>query len=535
MRDVHYIRVIVPLRLEWTPTYRCCEPLEKGCRVSVPLGRRTYVGVVLEADVQPDIEESRIQDIIRAENGLPRISGQELEFWSFLASYYICTIGEIYKAAYPYGKIRSEQKAEGILERLRSRLAVREEALKGKHKDSVRERLESERAALIGQIEALTKVSADVPVRKAAAPKPVLLQGSGRTEVYIEECRRALEKGFNVLVLTPEIAAGKQLSGILEDTFPGQVHLVNARIPDARRRRISDDVRRFGAQIVVGSRSALFLPLSRLALIIVDNEQDSLFKQTEPAPRYNARDAAVMLGRIHCAKVILGSAAPSLESYYNALNGKYILRQSGAPAPPMTIVDISAERRKNGMIGRISRKLLDAARGCGGPVALVRSWEKPDELLEETARLFNGLQVDVLSVHEARLSDLGRYPLVAVLQADALFPEGDFRADERAVQALAVIAEQCSGTFLVQTAKAEHPVFSNQEHIYRQLLSERRQFNLPPFSRLVQTLWGSRSELLTFAPDKMLGLRKQELWQRALAFEKKTKGRVRVIIDVDPI
>ena len=87
----------------------------------------------------------------------------------------------------------------------------------------------------------------------------------------------------------------------------------------------------------------------------------------------------------------------------------------------------------------------------------------------------------------------------------------------------------------MQTAKAEHPVFSNQEHIYRQLLSERRQFNLPPFSRLVQTLWGSRSELLTFAPDKMLGLRKQELWQRALAFEKKTKGRVRVIIDVDPI
>ena len=165
---------------------------------------------------------------------------------------------------------------------------------------------------------------------------------------------------------------------------------------------------------------------------------------------------------------------------------------------------------------------------CGGFLYL-------QELLEDAARLFNGLQVDVLSVHEARLSDLGHYHLVAVLQADALFPEGDFRADERAVQALAVIAEQCSGTFLVQTAKAEHPVFSNQEHIYRQLLSERRQFNLPPFSRLVQTLWGSRSELLTFAPDKMLGLRQQELWQRALAFEKKTKGRVRVIIDVDPI
>ena len=266
----------------------------------------------------------------------------------------------------------------------------------------------------------------------------------------------------------------------------------------------------------------------------MENEQDVLFKQTEPAPRYNARDAAVMLGRIHSARVVLGAPSPSLESLHNAITGKYVLQHTGTVPPPPLIIDISAERRKNGMLGRISRKLLEAARKAEGPVALVRGWEKPDELTEEVHNLFPDTRVDILTLQQARLSDLRGYALIAVLQADALFPEGDFRADERAVQALAMLREQCAGPFIVQTAKADHPVFRSGEDIAAELLEERRAFGLPPYTRLIDTDFGGHKERLTFPCDSTLSTRKKQLLARARAFEKKAGGRVRVTIDVDP-
>ena len=535
MKEPCYIQVIVPLRLEWTPTYRSPEPLEPGTRVSVVFARRSYVGVVWKTGVTPDIDGSRIQDILRKEEGLSPVTPEELKFWEFISDYYLCTIGEVYKAAYPAGKIRSEQKAANILQRLKSRLAVREEALTKKHKDSVRERLESERDAISNQIEALTKIPAGNSAPKPAPGKPTLLTGGGRTDVYLQLCRETVAKGFNVLVLNPEIAASEQLDGIFEDAFPGQVHCVSSHITETRRRSIAEDIRCFGGQIVTGTRSALFLPWSRLGLIIVENEQDVFFKQTEPAPRYNARDAAVMLGRIHQARVVLGAPSPSLESLHNALTGKYELRQTGAVPPSGTIIDISAERRKNGMLGRISRKLLEAASKTAGPVAFIRGWEKPDELTEEIAKLFPDRQIDILTLQQARLSDLRGYALIAVLQADALFPEGDFRADERAVQALAMLREQCTGEFIVQTAKADHPVFSNSEDIAAKLLEERRAFGLPPYTRLIDTDFGGHKERLTFPCDSTLSTRKKQLRARALAFEKKTGGKARATIDVDPI
>lgn len=535
MQEAYYIQVIVPLRLEWTPAYRSPGPLEPGTRVSVVFARRSYVGVVWKTGVTPEIEGSRIQNILRTEDDLPPVSSEELKFWEFISDYYLCTIGEVYKAAYPAGKIRSEQTAANILQRLRSRLAVREEALTKKHKDSVRERLEGEKAAIAAQIEALTKIPGSTKTGKPAPGKPLLLTGGGRSEVYLKLCHEALSKGFNVLILTPEIAASEQLDSIFEEAFPGQVHCVSSHITETRRRRIADDIRCFGGQIVTGTRSALFLPWSRLGLIIVENEQDVFFKQAEPAPRYNARDAAVMLGRIHQARVVLGAPSPSLESLHNALTGKYELRQTGTLPPSSTIIDISAERRKNGMVGRISRKLIEAARKAGGPVAFIRGWEKADELTEETGKLLPDAQVDILTLQQARLSDLRGYAVIAVLQADALFPEGDFRADERAVQALAMLREQCTGSFIVQTAKADHPVFLGGEDIARVLLEERHAFGLPPYTRLIDTDFGGHKERLTLPCDSTLGTRKKQLRARALAFEKKAGGRARVTIDVDPI
>ena len=534
MLEACYIQVLVPLRLEWVPVYRCRQPLQAGAWVTVPLGHARYKGVVYKTGVKPQVDDARIQDVLEVNEGLPAVSEAELKFWEFLSDYYLCTPGEVFKAARPSGKIKGEQKAVNIMERLRQRLAVREESLTRKHKDSVRERLEAERDTILAQIAALTRIPSDTPAPLNAG-KPTLLCGPDRTSEYIRLCRDVLEKGYNALVLIPEIAAGEQLQEIFEQEFSGQVHCVNSHLTDVRRRKIAEDVRTYGSQIVIGTRSSLFLPYSRLGLIIVENEQDMLYKQTEPSPRYNARDAAVMLGRIHGAKVVLGSPWPSLESLYNAVSGKYLQKNTPAQPAPMTLVDISAERRKGGMVGRISRKLLEAASRTQGPVALIRGWEKPDELQQEVSTLMPDRQVDILTLQQARLSDLRPYAMVAVLQADALFPEGDFRADERAVQALAMLEEQCRGTFLVQTAKADHPVFSAPGTIVEKLLQERKQFSLPPYTRLIDTDFGGHKERLSLQPDRSLAKRKQELWTRALAFEKKTGGRARVIIDVDPI
>lgn len=534
MEEVHYIQVLVPLRLEWIPVYRSPRLLEAGHRVTVLFAHRRYAGVVYRTGVQPDVDASRIQDILEVADNLPPISREELAFWDFLSSYYLCTPGEVFKAAYPAGKMLSEQKAANILERLRQRLAVRQEALERKHRDNVRERLEGELQSIQRQIDSLTLIPDRSPV-KPSPGKPLLLSGGNRTPEYLKQCRSTLDSGLNVLVLIPEVAAGEQLQAVFEEAFPGQVHCVNSRITDVRRRRIADDVRNFGGQVVIGTRSSIFLPFSRLGLIIVENEHDPLFKQTEPSPRYNARDAAVVLGRLHRARVILGSPFPSLESLYNAGAGKYILRSTGAAAPGMVLVDIGAERRKHGMVGRISRKLLEAAFRTEGPVALIRGWEKPDELIEDVSSVFGERKVDIFTLQQASLADLRQYGIVAVLQADALFPEGDFRADERAIQALSMLAEQCAGVFLVQTAKPGHPVFGAPATLAEKLLEERKRFGLPPYTRLIDTDFGGHKERLSFPADASLTARKNELKQRALAFEKKTGGRIRVIIDVDPV
>ena len=534
MEECHYIQVAVPLRLAWVPCYRSCVPLSPGRRVTVPVASRRYVGVVLRSVTDPGLPASRIQNIISVEEDLPDISPEELKFWEFLSNYYLCTIGEVYKAAYPSGKIRSEQTAADILARLRSRLAIREEALTRKHKDSVRERLEAERDDIASRIEALTRIP-DASPAKPAAPRPVLLVGGGRTREYISMCRSVIAKGLNVLVLIPEIAASEQLEAVFDEEFPGVTHRVNSHITDARRRSVAADVRKFGGQIVLGTRSSLFLPFSRLGLIIVEQEQDVFFKQTEPAPRYNARDAAVMLARIHGAAVVLGTPAPSLESLHNAQTGKYELRRTGPELPAMTLIDINAERRKNGMQGRLSRKLIDAVANTSGPVALIRGWEKPDELLDVADKWLPGRVVDILTLPEARLKDLGGYALVAVVQADALMNADDFRADEHALQAIAMLRESCRGVFVVQTAKSDHPVFGEPSEVYARLLEERARFSLPPYTRLVDTQCGSRRERIVLKPDGTLQARKNTILEEARQLEQSSKGRLRTTIDVDPI
>jgi hypothetical protein len=201
----------------------------------------------------------------------------------------------------------------------------------------------------------------------------------------------------------------------------------------------------------------------------------------------------------------------------------------------MLLIDISAERRKNGMLGRLSRKLIEAAKYTEGPIALIRGWEKPDELVADVAQYLPGREVSILTLSEARLKGLGGFVLVAVVQADALMNADDFRADERALQAIAMLREGCKGVFVVQTAKSDHPVFGEPQEVYGRLLEERRQFSLPPYTRLVDTRCGSRTERIALAPDGTFQARKQSILNKAMELEKTSRGRLRTTIDVDPI
>ena len=158
--------------------------------------------------------------------------------------------------------------------------------------------------------------------------KPVLLHGvtsSGKTELYIKLIQEAVEQGKQVLYLLPEIALTAQIINRLKQYFGDKLGVYHSRYGANERvevwHHVGDFARNHGGrcQIIVGSRSAIFLPYSDLGLVIVDEEHDTSFKQVDPAPRYHARDAAIVLGAMHHARVLLGSATPSYESYYNAL------------------------------------------------------------------------------------------------------------------------------------------------------------------------------------------------------------------------
>ena len=206
--------------------------------------------------------------------------------------------------------------------------------------------------------------------------RPVLLHGvtsSGKTEMYIKLIQEAIDEGKQVLYLLPEIALTAQIINRLKQYFGDRLGVYHSRYGANERVEVWQQVRDFaqnkGAQrqIIIGSRSAIFLPYSDIGLIIVDEEHDSSFKQVDPAPRYNARDAAVVLGAMHHAKVLLGSATPSYESYYNALNGRYRLvelaeRYGGVQMPEIILSDMRVERRRKTVQADFGSVLLDAVK-----------------------------------------------------------------------------------------------------------------------------------------------------------------------------
>ena len=190
------------------------------------------------------------------------------------------------------------------------------------------------------------------------------ITGSGKTEIYIELIRNALDNGSQVLLLLPEIALTTQIVGRFQKVFGDHIGVYHSRFSDNERVEVWKGVQSGELGFVVGVRSSLFLPFQRLGLIIVDEEHEPSYKQFDPAPRYHARDVAIMMGKIHGARVLLGSATPSLESYFNCLQEKYALitlesRYGEAVLPEYSVVDVKEEQRKKRLKGQFSNALLE--------------------------------------------------------------------------------------------------------------------------------------------------------------------------------
>jgi len=199
----------------------------------------------------------------------------------------------------------------------------------------------------------------------------VLLHGvtsSGKTEIYIHLIQKAIDEGRQVLYLLPEIALTVQMTQRLRRVFGDRLGIYHSKYSDAERVEIWR--RQLSARpydVVLGARSAVFLPFQKLGLVIVDEEHESSFKQQDPAPRYHARSVAIVLARMFNAQTVLGTATPSMESYYNAQTGKYGLatlstRFSGIELPEIDVVDIKDLRHRKLMNGPFSPQLLKAMR-----------------------------------------------------------------------------------------------------------------------------------------------------------------------------
>lgn len=596
----YYVQVLLPLKLGWIPTYRSSVPLDAGQRVCVALGSRRYDGVVWRRLERPDMPEDRIQPVIAVQEDLPRVTAEEMRFWEFLSDYYLCTPGEVYKAAWPLLKIRSERTAAqvlarkrareekqrqavaGAIARLQRRIEKKEQALAGRHGERVTARLGAEIEALRTQIRALEETAPPsdrsgpmqsrnlrgtatqknaatqwdtrgnalprigLPADRQAPGRPTVLLEADRTDFYREQLQAVLSAGRQALILCPEIAFCDRLESRLQD-FGERLYVFHSGKTPAKRRRAAEVLRAGEAALVLGTRSALFLPFRDLGLVIIDEEQDPAYKQGEPAPRYHGRDAAVALAEIHGARVLLGASVPSLETLLNVRLGKYAAQYGACPVPGLPsggvspegtpplhaggpapdgrspentarhaaetavphaeVIDIAAERRKNGMVGPFSRKLLAAVAQTEGPVALIRGWENPEVLQAEAGRLFAGREFRILTLNALKRDGAAGAVLIAVLQADALIGRDDFRGDERAVQLVGMLGGFAQRV-LIQTAV---PARFNGTRTLDELLDERKRFGFPPYTRLVEVRRQGGGEVVArhfLARDRQLAERK---------------------------
>ncbi|WP_197482081.1 replication restart helicase PriA [Polaribacter atrinae] len=492
---LHFIDVILPIPIQKTFTYSVTEDeanfLKKGMRVAVSFGKsKMYSALVLNIhQTKPTLYEAK--EIHQILDEVPLVNELQLKHWQWISSYYLCSLGDVYRAALPSAFLlesesvinKNEEFSEDailtddeflIFEALQhqSQLTIHQViAILGKQKvmpiinslikkeaiiikeeiyeqykpklvkyvrlhadyssdDSLGKLLEElsrakkQREAVLGyfqlstskkpikakDLEEKAKVSATIlkslvdknifefyhiqtdriqfngdtndlkvlnefqekallEIKETFKEKDVtLLHGitsSGKTEVYTKLIQEVLDQGKQVVFLLPEIALTTQIITRLQFYFGEQISVFHSKYSMNERVEVWNNVleNKPKARIILGARSSIFLPFSNLGLIVVDEEHETSYKQFEPSPRYNARDSAIVLAKIHKAKILLGSATPSLESYFNAQQNKYGFvelnrRHGNVQLPKIELIDVKEKQRKKEMTGHFSDRLL---------------------------------------------------------------------------------------------------------------------------------------------------------------------------------
>ncbi|MCL1973418.1 MAG: hypothetical protein FWG54_01215, partial [Bacteroidetes bacterium] len=485
----------LPLRYRLTPDQSVWA--KPGVFVRAPLGNRTLLGIIAstssqEERIEPEHTE-KFKFVTSLETHFFAISSKRLSLWKWISDYYLCSPGEVMKAA-----VSSHPPIIADLD------------------DSVMS-TPSLPTLTPEQLSAYKEMQPHI-----AAGNVVLLQADRqRTNLYLYLLQQTLSSGKNALLLIPELGAGEQQYRYIQTCFDRRVFLFHSQLTPAKRRKTLQDVANQTTPfIVVGSRSALlFIDYKELGLIIIDEEQDHSFKQNDPAPRFHARDLALFMGRLYRAPVVLGSSCPSLESEYNVHAGRYhsVLLSSSTFSPPkIEMVDTLRLSKKKQMYGLISKHLFEALNHCLTQKKQALLFSSKDELLRQQLQLhfpdarivslhdfsnlqkrhnqllqFKNKESDILigspTLHKNL--DFGQVALTAILDVDPQLSRQDFRAHERTYQTLTALAAWAP-LLILQTDQPDHPLYgflqkNNLQDFVREQLAERKNFHYPPFVRLV--------------------------------------------------
>ena len=392
---------------------------------------KTYAAMACRVhDDKPSLADDKIREVLTVLDDAPVLLPYQFKLWRWIADYFMSPLGEVMNAALPAGlkaeagyrpktetcvrigrrfantegvkvavemlrrmpkQLKAFQVLLDLCEESKSSVITRETLMNEAHctSDIVKrlvsqgfietyehavDRLNRPGDAHPERIQPLSEAQAEAKKEVELQWKEknvVLLHGvtsSGKTEIYIHLIQEAIDRGEQVLYLLPEIALTVQMTQRLQRVFGSRLGIYHSKYSDAERVEIwRKQLSTEPYDLILGARSAVFLPFQKLGLVIVDEEHETSFKQQDPAPRYHARSTAIVLAQMFKAKTLLGTATPSMESYYNATTGKYGLvrlttRYKNIQLPEIEVVDTKDLRHRKLMTGPFSPRLLAAMR-----------------------------------------------------------------------------------------------------------------------------------------------------------------------------
>ncbi len=411
------LEVSIHKALDYSIPLEFANSIKKGVSVEVPLRGKKAQGFVVEVKTQSEF--ANLRPILRTLSDGPVITAELFELALWIARYYVCPLGKVLKTMLPAGVRKNTQakqqmriyRAKSPKETREACIEIRTKAPQQAHVLDVllmapkeglfmSELLEQTKAssscikALVDkglisvdkvifddspfedyfktkakilrdeQKAALDKIATSLKKRTFETHLLFGITGSGKTEVYLQAIEKALEDNLGVILLVPEIALTQQTIQHFKSRFDVPLAVLHHRISDGKRLQTWRDIQSGHAKICIGARSSIFCPMPNLGLIIVDEEHEPSYKQTDDSPCYHARDVAVMRAKLSNCCCLLGSATPSLESYFNAQNGKYELsaltkRPEKASLASVEIIDMKREYAKAKGITIFSEKLLE--------------------------------------------------------------------------------------------------------------------------------------------------------------------------------